>query len=241
MRQPRVPKGAPDGGQFAETNRPSSTQVLTQHHDWNEVGVQDPDKQTELEEAGVSPCDFFSPNRDRRMWACHSRGDIIFEGELLSNGHMLHNYEPTLGTARTFHHPYAVELGDRTVRWSDMPAEEQADHIAGYAAAAAGKHMDSRSLAWEAGYRRALRVETIARRLVLSPGRITEVEVVAADADNRSVRLMDPRPDELLRRGFVGEVAPKQYRRHYSADESSRSVERTPGTHFHFDMDAILR
>lgn len=86
----------------------------------------------------LKPSDLHSEDRDLRMHAHAARGDMIFEGELLSQAYDLdrHSAHPgrlkgrTLGRPSDVHFREGTEVHSR--RWHELSAEEQLSYIDGY-------------------------------------------------------------------------------------------------------------
>ena len=106
---------------------------------WVDAGVTNPAEMRRLADSGISPEDFSDPDRNIRMWACSARGDLIFEGKLLSNALQLRRHAPGLDAHRYFHHESSVYIGGEERSWDTLRPEDQLDYIRGYARAAASR------------------------------------------------------------------------------------------------------
>lgn len=191
-----------------------------------------------LARLGVYPSDFTSPHRERRMWACAMRGDLQFEGVLLSNALELNRYQPTLSGRRYFHHQLMIQCGhDKPELWDELPVSAQIEFIDGYAAAVAETFGVPGDRYWWTGYERGVSTSVVAN--ALEDGRPFEVlTVVAPESPTRVLRLVDVARDTKLRHGYMGRIAPGQYRTHYFGEGESRAVP-WQGS-YHFEVDAIL-
>jgi hypothetical protein len=231
----RRPKGTPTGGQFAPGARAEVDVDLDDG--WEGVGVVDPSEIERLSKAGVEPSDFESRDMGRRMWACAMRGDLVFEGRLLSNATELWRHDDGIDRGRIFHTPAAVKINGADVPWGVLDAEEQCDYISGYAAAIGGStdHKDNRFA--RAGYRRGLHVDDTERAIASGDGP-RQLTIIDSDASHRRLRVEGVVPSPRGR-GYIGQIAAGQYRQHYDFDGSGRVVPYGKGTRVFFEVDAI--
>lgn len=191
-----------------------------------------------LARLGVYPSDFASPNRERRMWACAMRGDLQFEGVLLSNALELNRYQPILSGRRYFHHQFVIDSPhDKPELWNDLPVAAQIEFIDGYAAAVAETYGIPGDRYWWAGYERGVSTSVVAR--ALDGGQpVAALTVVAPEAPARTLRLEGVVRDTKLGHGYVARISSGQYRTHYFGEGEMRAVP-WQGS-YHFEVDAIL-
>ncbi len=185
---------------------------------------------------GVTKSDFQSADRDRRMWACAMRGDLTFEGIVLSNAFELCRHQPSLHRRRFFHHEANVRVASNIVRWDSLSADDQIEYIAGYAAGAAGVDGVPGAAHWWSGYQRGVAVAVEAKRLE-GGATVDHVLVVAPEAVDRQLHLVAVGRDERLGFGFKGVVAAGQMRVVYS---DNGSTVRPWSGGYHFETDAIV-
>lgn len=99
--------------------------------------------------ADLMPSDLKSPDRNLRMAACAARGDLVFEGELLSDAFSLDRHATSAAAktalkGRTMARPRQVlmpnENGDLTpTTWTSLTPEQQLGYIDGYASVMQGR------------------------------------------------------------------------------------------------------
>lgn len=191
--------------------------------------------------AGVLPEDFGSPHRERRMWACAMRGDLEFEGTLLSNANQLSRYQPSLDGRRMFHHQRQVLVGSRYMAWDGMTSLSQIHLIDGYAAGVTGALCtpgvcDSHDDFWWSGYQRGVAAEAV--RQMIAAGHVPlRLLVVAPGAPDRQLAVRNARPDTKLGFGYVAEIAPNQFHVVALGDDSRTT---TWTGLYHFEIDAVV-
>jgi hypothetical protein len=212
---------------------------------WIDAGVTTPAERERLESRSVMPEHFHSEYRDTRMWACSERGDLIFEGELLSNGYQLHRYADGLDERRTFHHEQSVDIDGNSRAWNDLTGVEQMNYIKGYASAIGGDLRQEfakgpETPAMRAGFRRGLRQGTTEAVIVNGGGsNWRSFVVVDSDAVDRHLKVTDVRPVPE-RGGYEAEVAFGQYRHYSQWDGVRTTVPWSEGSKVFFVSDAIL-
>jgi len=210
---------------------------------WARVGVMSPDAVAHLEDRGYSPTDYVSEDRDCRMAAHAAAGEVMFEGELLSNAYELHRHVAGLDKNRVFHHPTEVYFKGNPTRWSSMSATEQIAYIRGYAKAIANDGDQSKrpKVPWTDpegdGYVRGTNAVHAAQ--MIDEGRAGDrgFRIVDPDAVGRVLVVTNARPTRR-RDGYVAEVAAGQKRRHHT-DTESQDVPWAEGTKMFFRADAL--
>lgn len=217
--------------------------------EWAQVGVTDPEQAKRLwQQHGVAPEDFSSDDRGTRMCACDLRGDMIFEGQLLSGATVLSRHAPDLDDHRVFHWQPEVYVNGERTSWQTLPAEDQLSYIRGYALAASQadhpEHLGARGhrpgeddrMAW-AGYVRGINAIHAAQSI--EEGRMGDnsLAIVEPLAPNRRLMIRHARPDPV-RRGYRAEIAPGQHRRH-EHDEGVSWVPWSEEAKVFFTVDAL--
>ncbi len=211
---------------------------------WADVGVTTQAERERLESRSVMPEHFHSEYRDTRMWACSERGDLIFEGELLSNGYQLHRHADGLDERRTFHHERSVDIDGNQRAWDDLTGTEQMDYIRGYVSAVGGDlHQEFTespvNAASQAGFRRGLRQVTTEAVITSGGGNNwRSFAIVDPDAVDRHLTVTNVKPAPE-RGGYEAEVAFGQYRRH-TTDDGRSTVPWSEGSKVFFVSDAIF-
>lgn len=247
----RRPAGTPTGGQFAPSAHAESTATLDADPSadgvpeaWRAVGVTDANTLGWLQDAGVLPEHFSSPDSDVRRWAAYARGDMIFEGETTGRAYELHEHDSRLDARAVFHQETEVYVGGKTVRWDDLSPEEQVSYIAGCAEAMAendsirehrlGIHPGP---ARQAGRRRGMAINSA--RSMIDEGRAGDRGFAIVDSAAVGRRLVvtdvEPAPE---RGGYTAKVAGGQYRRHES-DDGVRTVPWSEGAKVFFRAEAL--
>jgi len=212
---------------------------------WIDVGVTTQAEQERLVAKGVMPEHFHSEYRDTRMWACSERGDLIFEGELLSNGYQLHRYADGLDERRTFHHEQSVDIDGNQRAWNDLTGVEQMDYIKGYVSAIGGDlhqglaESPATPAFLRAGFKRGLRQATTEAVITNGGGNDWQsFAIVDPDTVDRNLMVTHVKPVPE-RGGYEAEVSFGQYRRH-TTDNGSTTVPWNEGAKVFFVSDAIL-
>jgi len=211
--------------------------------EWAKVGVTDVDKIILAMDHDYSPADYVSETRDTRMAARAACGELVFEGELLSNAYELWRYEPSLDRTRVFHHPTEVYFRGDPTRWSSLSATEQLDYIRGYAKAIAhgGDQVQRPKVPWDnaegMGYVRGTNAVHAAQ--MIDEGRAGDrgFRIIDPDAVGRVLVVTHVRPT-AQRGGYTAEVAAGQKRRHHT-DTGSKDVAWTEGARVFFRVDAL--
>jgi hypothetical protein len=218
------------------------TDVLTASRAWVDAGVTNPADMRRLADCGVTPRHFVDPDRNIRMWACAARGDLIFEGELLSNALQLHRHAPGLDPRRHFHPEATVYVDGEERSWCVLLPEEQLDYIRGYAQASAS-HADptmqppGREPFKAAGWLRARDAIAVAGLIDSGLDADRSYAIVDPDAVGRWLVVRNVRPARAWG-GYRGEVAAGQ-RRYHPGEDYSRAVPWTEGTRVFFTVDAL--
>ena len=165
---------------------------------------------------------------------------MVLDGELLSGALQLRRHQPGLDPRRHFCHEGAVYVGGGVVAWSALSAEDQRDHIAGYAAAAAGRPRPEgpETSPAAAGYQRGVTAARVAARIDAGVAPKTGFVVIDPDARHRRLVVTDARPVPE-RGGYEARVALGQWRRHHDGDGSSRDVPWSEGSRVFFTADAL--
>lgn len=228
-----------------DVDLPSSS---LQHGDdsWAKVGVSDPMLAKRLEDRGVAPEDFSSSDRSARMWACAERGDMVFEGELLSGALQLHRHAEGIDERRHFHAPGKVYVGGNSVAWSSLPTDKQLAYIRGYARGVAssgpGGPPPPEDPMSADGYRRGRYVDHASQmihegHLGRPESRTSSVAIVDSSAMGHRLVVTDIQPVPE-RDGYTAKVTAGQYRRHES-DDGVRHVPWSEGATVFFYVDAL--
>ena len=209
---------------------------------WVRAGVTSPAEMRRLADSGISPEDFSDPDVHIRRWACAARGDLIFEGELLSNALQLRRHVPGLDPHRHFHHESSVYIGGEERRWNTLRPEDQLDYIRGYAQAAASRTdpatRPSDPGSFEAaGWLRGCAAVSAAELIDRGQAPSTSLVIVDPDAVGRRLVVRNARPAPE-RSGYTAEAAAGRRRYHHGQDYS-RAVPWTEGTRVFFTDDAL--
>lgn len=227
-------------GRISDRYSAAIQQSIESDPEWRSVRVTNRTVQNRLERRGVCPEHFGSDDRDTRMWACSERGDLIFEGELLSNGHQLSRYVGDLDDRRTFHHDLSVDIDGREVGWSALSGAKQMEYIAGYSLAQSDAPSTPPASPYAmAGWLRGIDSHNARVDIEEDANPSAHFTVVDPDAIARhlSVTHVQPVPE---RGGYEAEVAANQHRWH-STENGRNVVPWAAGARVFFAADAILR
>jgi hypothetical protein len=216
-------------------------------HGWPSADPLTGEQLDNLEKAGLSSDDLWSPTRDRRMAARSRVGDLVFYDpdtgmtELLSNAYVLANHAAGADQWRVFCHEDAVTVAGRVVAWRELSAGAQLDYIRGYAMEVTGvAYIADQGPFFEAGWSRGVSVSRAAALIdsgVPFEAQVTIVDPDAAFARRLLVDHVEPDPDNPL--VYRAQVAAGQYRRHQTPTGGSRTVPWAVGTPIRFPVDAI--
>lgn len=104
--------------------------------EWAAVGVLGRSARERCTRRDVMPSDFGSEDRNLRMSASAARGDLDFEGELVSDAYDLGNHSSNHAhVGRVVHSPAFIDTPDGRVAWNEAGYETQLAYIDGYASA----------------------------------------------------------------------------------------------------------
>jgi len=182
-------------------------------------------------------------DRDARMAASSAAGELVFEGELLSNAYELWRHEPSIDRNRIFHHPSEVYVGGHQARWDSLSADQQLAYVRGYAKAITngGDQAHRPRVHWTDpegdGYVRGANVVSAVSVIRDHPGEDRGFRIVDPDAVGRVLVVTHVTPTEQ-RGGFTAKVAAGQKRRHHT-DTTSQDVPWAEGSKVFFTEDAL--
>ena len=178
--------------------------------DWAEVGVIDQGAVTALREGWYRPEDLSSRDPNLRLGAHSAAGTMLLDGQLLSSALVLHRHNQAVADDRRCYQQRPKILVDhRPVRWSSLSAEQQREHIAGYAAGVAGEPLATgASPLFASGHRQARQTERTAR--LVDNGSLGTVQVVSASGSVTTVSQV-ARMDEISNY-YTGFMAPTPLR-----------------------------
>ena len=173
--------------------------------DWAAVGVTDPEALAALRDGEYRPEDLESRDPNLRIGAHIAAGSKILDGELLSNALVLRSHNPKIDSRRCYQQRSQITVGAKKVRWLSLSAEEQCEHIAGYAAGVAGDELpDDASELFKAGHRQGSVTEQTAR--LIDEGLVSAVAVV--DITGRQTMASDIKPLDVRNGYYTGYLAP---------------------------------
>jgi len=173
--------------------------------DWAAAGVTSPEALAALRDGEYRPEDLVSRDPNLRIGAHIAAGSKILDGELTSNALVLRNHNPEIGSRRCYQQRSQITVGAKKVRWLSLSAEEQCDHIAGYAAGVAGSEVPAdASELFIAGHRQGVLTEQTAR--LIDEGVVSAVAVV--DMTGRQTMASDIKPLDVHNGYYTGYLAP---------------------------------
>jgi hypothetical protein len=173
--------------------------------DWAKVGITDPEALAALRDGEYRPEDLGSRDPNLRIGAHIAAGSKILDGELLSNALVLRNHNPEIDSRRCYQQRSQIIVGAKKVRWLSLSAEEQCEHIAGYAAGVAGSEVPAgASELFRAGHHQGALTEQTAR--LIDEGVVSAVAVI--DMTGRQTMASDIEPLDVRNGYYTGYLAP---------------------------------
>ena len=186
--------------------------------DWAEAGVTDPEAVASLRSGEYRPEDFSSRDPDLRLGAHSAAGIMVLDGELISNALALHRHDKRIDSRRCYQQRSEIVVDGQKVRWLSLSAEEQCEHISGYAAGVAegprtdgGRWPPDASPLFASGYNQGRETELTAQ--MVDRGDVAStcpLEVV--DASGRLSMARDLKPMDAMKGYYTGFLAPTPLR-----------------------------